>query len=50
MRSKEQLDRDREALCNIHARVQNLSTVEYNALIHSIWGIDRQLRELQETN
>lgn len=48
MRDKEKLERDRKALCNIHARVQNLSTEEYNALIHSIWNIDRQLRELTE--
>lgn len=48
MRDIDKLNRDREALCNIHARVQNLSTEEYNALIHSIWAIDRQLRELKE--
>lgn len=48
MRDKEKLDRDRQALCNIHASVQNLSSDEYNALIHAIWSIDRQLRELNE--
>jgi hypothetical protein len=48
MRDKEKLDRDRKALCNIHASVQNLSADEYNALIHAIWSIDRQLRELRE--
>lgn len=50
MREKAVLDRDRKALSEIHARVQNLSTVEYNALIHAIWAIDRQLREQQEIN
>ena len=48
MRSKDTLERDRKALSTIHARVQNLSTEEYNALIHAIWNIDRQLRELRE--
>lgn len=48
MREKAVLDRDRKALCDIHARVQNLTTEEYNALIHAIWAIDRQLRELRE--
>ena len=50
MREKATLERDRKALSNIHARVQNLSTEEYNALIHAIWAIDLQVRELKEVS
>lgn len=48
MRDRDTLNRDREALTKLHARLTDMSRDEYNALIHAIWNIDRQLLELTE--
>ncbi len=50
MRDKEILERDRKALSHLFGRLDNLGTEEYNALVHAIWNIDRQLREIVEAN
>lgn len=45
-KSIERLERDRRALQELmHGDIPYNS---YNALIHAIWGIDRQLREIRE--
>ena len=48
MRDRDTLNRDREALAHLHARLTDMSRNEYSALIHAIWNIDRQLLELTE--
>jgi hypothetical protein len=47
MRDKEILERDRKALSHLFGRLDNLSREEYNALVHAIWAIDRDLREVK---
>lgn len=48
MRDRDKLNRDRETLAHLHARLTDMSRDEYNAIIRAIWNIDRQLRELTE--
>jgi hypothetical protein len=42
------LNKDREALSGLHARLNDMTQREYNALVHAIWNIDRLIRELNE--
>ena len=42
------LNAQRKALVGLHARLQNLTTGEYNALIKAVWRIDRQMLELRQ--
>lgn len=42
------LNRDREALAGLHARLVNPSRAEYNALVHAIWRIDSELNQLTD--
>jgi len=37
--------RDRAALSGLFNRLRNMSPVEYNALIHAIWRLDREINE-----
>jgi hypothetical protein len=46
MRDKEILERDRKALGQLFARLDNLGREEYNALVHAIWSIDKDLEEV----
>ena len=45
---KEKLNRERAALAGLHARLQSMSKSEYNALVHAIWRLDREINDLQE--
>lgn len=48
MEYKEKLNRERQALTQLHTRLQDMSKEEYNALVHAIWRLDRAIRELDE--
>jgi len=41
--NKERLTRDRRALTGIFVALANPTPAEYNALVHAIWRIDREL-------
>ena len=40
------LKRDRDALVGLHVRLADMSAKEYNALVHAMWRIDREIGEL----
>jgi hypothetical protein len=46
----DKLNRERRALADLHSRLTDLSPAEYNALIHAIWKLDRQINEATATN
>jgi hypothetical protein len=45
---KKTLERDREALSGLHVKFGDLSWGEYNAVLHAIWMIDRELQDMKE--
>ena len=46
--NEERLTRDRAALTDVFVRLTNPSRNEYNALVHAIWRLDREIREVNE--
>lgn len=49
MNRAERLKQDRDALTNIFNRLgDEMLPKEYNAMLHSIWKIDRELGEMNE--
>lgn len=43
---KERLTRDRAALTDVFVRLTNPNPAEYNALVHAIWRLDHEIREM----
>lgn len=43
------LERDREALAKLHSSTNYFDHSTYNALVHAIWRIDREIKELTDT-
>jgi hypothetical protein len=48
MPNVDRLRRDRDALTGLFTRLQNMRKDEYNALIHAMWRLDREIREVDE--
>lgn len=42
------LERDREALAKLHGSTNYFDHSTYNALVHAIWRIDREIKELAD--
>lgn len=44
------LNRDREALSDLFVSLSNLPPAQYNALVHAIWRIDAEIKQLTDNN